>query len=315
MATLVLQTVGSVVGGAIGGPIGGVVGRLLGGLGGGLIDQALQPHASPRYGVGPRLKSMDGVMSTEGAGVPRVYGRARLGGQMIWATRFLERVNVAFEAAPRNGKGNGGGDQQRVNFTYVYSANFAIGLCEGPIAFVRRIWADGAELDMTTLPIHIYKGTQDQEADPLIIAKEGAENVPAYRGLAYIVFDDLALAPFGNRIPQFTFEVVKPVAGLGEMIRAIGLAAAIGARRIRDRFRAAAARRRAVPLQTLLCRGENLLVYAGQLYRRLRKSPIPHAGGSDRVLCVLLHGLSEQVLDIRQYGRRREHPGRDSIMH
>jgi hypothetical protein len=223
MATLVLQTVGSVVGGAIGGPIGGVVGRLLGGLGGGLIDQALQPHASPRYGVGPRLKSMDGVMSTEGAGVPRVYGRARLGGQMIWATRFLERVNVAFEAAPRNGKGNGGGDQQRVNFTYVYSANFAIGLCEGPIAFVRRIWADGAELDMTTLPIRIYKGTQDQEADPLIIAKEGAENVPAYRGLAYIVFDDLALAPFGNRIPQFTFEVVKPVAGLGEMIRAIDL--------------------------------------------------------------------------------------------
>jgi hypothetical protein len=223
MATLVLQTIGSVVGGAVAGPIGGAVGRLLGGLGGGLIDQALQPHASPRYSVGPRLKSMDGITSTEGAGVPRVYGRARIGGQMIWATRFLERVNVAFEAAPRNGKGNGGGGQQRINFTYVYSANFAIGLCEGPIAFVRRIWADGAELDMTTLPIRIYKGTEDQEPDPLIVAKEGAGNVPAYRGLAYIVFDDLALAPFGNRIPQFTFEVVKPVAGVGEMIRAVDL--------------------------------------------------------------------------------------------
>ncbi|WP_424361435.1 baseplate multidomain protein megatron [Methylocystis parvus] len=223
MATLVLQTIGSVVGGVIGGPIGGAVGRLLGGLGGGLIDQALQPHASPRYSVGPRLKSMDGIASTEGAGVPRVYGRARIGGQMIWATRFLERVNVVFEQQPRNGKGNGGGGQQRINFNYVYSANFAIGLCEGPIAFVRRIWADGAELDMTTLPIRIYKGTDDQEPDPLIVAKEGAGNVPAYRGLAYIVFDDMALAPFGNRIPQFTFEVVKPVAGLGDMIRAVDL--------------------------------------------------------------------------------------------
>ncbi|PPD44492.1 MAG: hypothetical protein CTY15_07215 [Methylocystis sp.] len=221
MATLVLQTVGSVVGGAIGGPIGAAVGRLVGGLGGSYIDQALQPHASPRYSVGPRLKSMDGVTSTEGAGIPRIYGRARVGGQMIWATRFLERVSVAFESAPKSGKGSGGGGAPSVKFTYSYSANFAIGLCEGPIAFVRRIWADGSELDLTTLPIRIHLGTEDQQPDPLIVAREGAQNAPAYRGLAYIVFDDLPLAPYGNRIPQFTFEVVKPVAGLGEMIRAI----------------------------------------------------------------------------------------------
>ncbi len=186
MATLVLQTVGSVVGGAVGGPIGSIVGRLVGGLGGALIDQSLQPHASPRYSVGPRLKSMDGITSTEGAGVPRIYGRARVGGQMIWATRFLERVNAnfSFEASPRSGKGGGGGETAtQLDYTYSYSANFAIGLCEGPIAFVRRIWADGSELDMTTLPIRIYKGTEDQEPDPLIAAKEGAGNVPAYRGL------------------------------------------------------------------------------------------------------------------------------------
>ncbi|MEF3367402.1 glycoside hydrolase/phage tail family protein [Methylocystis sp. 9N] len=221
MATLVLQTVGSVVGGAVGGPIGSSVGRLLGGFGGAYIDSALQPHASPRYSIGPRLKSMDGITSTEGAGVPRIYGRARLGGQMIWATRFLERVSVSFEQTQRQGKGGGGGGALSIHFTYSYSANFAIGLCEGPIAFVRRIWADGSELDMTTLPIRIYKGSEDQQPDPLILAKEGAENAPAYRGLAYIVFEDLALASFGNRIPQFTFEVVKPVAGLGAMIRAI----------------------------------------------------------------------------------------------
>ncbi|BDV33340.1 baseplate multidomain protein megatron [Methylocystis iwaonis] len=220
MATLVLQTVGSVVGGAVGGPVGSIAGRLAGGLGGSLIDRALAPHASPRYSVGPRLESMDGIASTEGAGVPRVYGRARIGGQMIWATRFLERVNATFESAPRSGKGSSSGTQS-VTFTYVYSASFAIGLCEGPIAFVRRIWADGVELDMSTLPIRIYAGTQEQEPDPLIVAKEGAGNVPAYRGLAYIVFDGLALASFGNRIPQFTFEVVKPVAGVGEMIRGV----------------------------------------------------------------------------------------------
>ncbi|MGD9656576.1 MAG: glycoside hydrolase/phage tail family protein [Methylocystis sp.] len=223
MATLVLQTVGSVAGGAIGGPVGSSIGRLLGGFGGSFIDSALQPHASPRYSIGPRLKSMDGIASTEGAGVPRIYGRARIGGQMIWATRFLERVNVSFGQTQRQGKGGGGGGGPSIQFTYSYFANFAIGLCEGPIAFVRRIWADGSELDMATLPIRIYVGTEDQEPDPLIAVKEGAENAPAYRGLAYIVFDDLPLAAFGNRIPQFTFEVVKPVDGIGELIRAVDL--------------------------------------------------------------------------------------------
>jgi hypothetical protein len=224
MATLVLQTIGSVVGGAVAGPIGAFVGRLAGGLGGAAIDSALQPHAAPRYSVGPRLKSMDGVTSTEGAGVPRVYGRARIGGQMIWATRFVERVQTTFESAPKSGKGGGGGGgAAQVRFTYSYAANFAIGLCEGPIAFVRRIWADGAELDLATLPIRVYRGTQEQTPDPLIAAKEGADATPAYRGLAYVVFDELPLAPYGNRIPQLTFEVVKPVTGLGEMIRAIDL--------------------------------------------------------------------------------------------
>lgn len=223
MATLVLQTIGSVAGGAIGGPVGSSIGRLIGGLGGSFIDSALQPHASPRYSIGPRLKSMDGITSTEGAGVPRIYGRARVGGQMIWATRFLERVNVSFGQTQQQGKGGGGGGGLNIQFTYSYSANFAIGLCEGPIAFVRRIWADGSELDLTTLPIRIYSGGEDQEPDPLIVAKEGAENAPAYRGLAYIVFEDLPLSAFGNRIPQFTFEVVKPVEGLGALIRAVDL--------------------------------------------------------------------------------------------
>jgi len=223
MATLVLQTIGSVAGGAIGGPVGSSIGRLIGGVGGSFIDSALQPHASPRYAIGPRLKSMDGITSMEGAGAPRVYGRARIGGQMIWATRFLERVNASFSQTQQQGKGGGGAGGKSIQFTYSYSANFAIGLCEGPIAFVRRIWADGSELDMMTLPIRIYVGSEDQAPDPLIVAKEGAENAPAYRGLAYIVFDDLPLAPFGNRIPQFTFEVVKPVEGLGALIRAVDL--------------------------------------------------------------------------------------------
>ncbi|GLI92054.1 baseplate multidomain protein megatron [Methylocystis echinoides] len=228
MAALVLQTVGSAVGGAIGGPLGSTFGRLAGTVGGALIDGGAQSAAAPRISVGPRLKSMDGVTSFEGAGIPRVYGRARIGGQMIWTTRFLERTNVSYDMTQGDsgGKGGGGGGAAasvKTTVSYSYFANLAIALCEGPIAFVRRIWADGVELDLTTLPLRIYRGDETQEPDPLIVAKEEAGQAPAYRGLAYVVFENLPLASFGNRVPQFTFEVVKPVAGVGEMIRAIDL--------------------------------------------------------------------------------------------
>ena len=42
----------------------------------------------------PRLTEMQGLTSQEGAPIPRLYGRARLGGQLIWATRFEEVVNT-----------------------------------------------------------------------------------------------------------------------------------------------------------------------------------------------------------------------------
>jgi hypothetical protein len=214
MATLVLEAVGSLAS-----PIGSIVGNAAVGLGGALIDAALTPQGGTRYSVGPRIKSMDGVSSTEGAAIPRVYGRARIGGQMIWATRFLEEASVTAGGASSGGKSG----STTVNVAYSYYANFAIGLCEGPIAFVRRIFADGAELDMTSLPIRIYKGDEEQLPDPLIVAKEGAETSPAYRGLAHVVFERLPLADFGNRIPQLTFEVLRPVEGLGEMIRAVDI--------------------------------------------------------------------------------------------
>ena len=105
--------------------------------------------------------------------------------------------------------------------TYSYYANLAVGLCEGPIGAVLRIWADGKPLDLTGLSIRTYTGDEAQTPDPLIIAKDG--DVPAYRGLAYVVFERLPLANFGNRIPQLSFEVVRPVGRLERMVRAVTL--------------------------------------------------------------------------------------------
>lgn len=223
MATLILQTAGGVVGTALGGPIGGAVGRILGGAAGGSLDNALfGSRAAPRYVEGPRLSDVAGLTSTEGDPIPRLYGRAKLGGTLIWATRPLETANTSVERAAAGSKGGGGG-QRTVRTTYAYFANLAIGLCEGEVAYVRRVWADGQELDLTTVAWRLHRGGPDQAPDPLIVAKEGAEAAPAYRGLAYVVFENLPLAEYGNRVPQFAFEVVRPVDGLAGMIRAVCL--------------------------------------------------------------------------------------------
>ena len=224
MATLVLQTAGSVVGGLVGGPFGAAVGRALGGLAGAAIDTSLlSGREKPRFVEGPRLNDMPGLTSTEGAPIPRIYGRARIGGELIWATRFQEVANTTVERSGTSGGKGGGRGSKTVSTTYSYFANLAVGLCEGPIGFVRRVWADGRELDLTTLTMRVHRGTEDQDPDPLVVAKEGVENAPAYRGLAYVVFERLTLADFGNRVPQFSFEVVGAVEGVGSMIRAVCL--------------------------------------------------------------------------------------------
>ncbi|KQT55274.1 MULTISPECIES: glycoside hydrolase/phage tail family protein [unclassified Aureimonas] len=215
MATILLQAAGGVVGGLLGGPFGAMAGRALGALGGAAIDSRLFGPGTRRV-EGPRLGASRLLDADEGGGIARLYGTARIAGQVIWATRFEETSQTE-----RSG-GKGGGSQPKTETTtYSYFGNVAIGLCEGPIAGIRRVWADGEELDLSNLTYRVHRGDAAQMPDPLIEAKQGAGLAPAYRGLAYIVFERLALESFGNRIPQIACEVIRPVGDLEGEIRAI----------------------------------------------------------------------------------------------
>lgn len=155
--------------------------------------------------TGPRLDTFQVQASTEGAGVVRVYGRARVSGQVIWAANFRETVSTTTE---RSGKGGRLGTKTTTT-EYLYSISFAVGLCEGVIDRVARVWADGKPFDLSPHNFRIYKGSETQTPDPAIEAIEGTGAAPAFRGLAYIVFEDLPLKDFGNRIPQLSFEIEK----------------------------------------------------------------------------------------------------------
>ncbi len=192
MATLLLTAVGTVFGGPLGGAIGALVGRQ--------IDTAI---IGGRRVEGPRLKDLTVQTSSYGSALPLHFGRMRAAGSVIWATELAEHKDTA-----SSGKG-------RPSVTsYTYSSSFAVAVSSRPIAGIGRIWADGNLLRgadgalKVGGSLRIHAGHGDQDADPLMVQAEGAMRCPAYRGLAYVVFEDLELADYGNRIPSLTFEIL-----------------------------------------------------------------------------------------------------------
>src|SRR5690606_37110297 len=91
------------------------------------------------------------------------------------------------------------------------------------ISGIGRVWADGQELDLGSVTWRLYTGDEDQQPDSFISAREGADNAPAYRGLAYVVFERMPLAPYGNRLPQLSFEVIRAVDGFHRTVRGVVL--------------------------------------------------------------------------------------------
>jgi hypothetical protein len=230
MATLALAAAGAAAGSALlpagigvfGATISGAtIGAQVGALAGSFVDNALfGSSGSARAVEGPRLSDLHVTASTEGAPIPRLYGRARLGGQLIWASDIEEEI-VKTTQSSGGGKGISGSSASAGSTgitEYRYYANFAVALCEGVITRLGRAWADGDELDLSQVSYRLYRGTQSQDADSLLAALLGADRAPAYRGLAYIVFERLPLANYGNRIPQLSFEVYRNIeAGDGDI--------------------------------------------------------------------------------------------------
>ncbi|WP_394652442.1 phage tail protein [uncultured Sphingomonas sp.] len=196
MATVILTAVGT----ALGGPIGGALGAMAGQA----IDQRLFRGKGRE---GPRLTDLAVQSSSYGTPIPKIFGTMRVAGTVIWSTELIEHV-----ARDGGVKGRAGSTR------YSYSASFAVALSARPILSVGRIWADGKLLRgaagdfKSATRFRLHRGGEAQAVDPLIASAEGMGSTPAFRGVAYAVFEDLALEDFGNRIPSLTLEVTADAA-------------------------------------------------------------------------------------------------------
>src|SRR5210317_953030 len=131
MATLVLGAAGAAIGGSIGGAILGVsaatIGGFIGSTIGSVVDNWIISSLAPTQRIeGARMDNLRITSATEGAVIPRLYGRMRIGGNIIWATDFREETKTSTQGG---GKGGGGGKVKTTE--YLYYASFAVALCEG----------------------------------------------------------------------------------------------------------------------------------------------------------------------------------------
>jgi len=192
MATLVLTVVGGIFGGPVGAAIGATVGQV--------IDRDV--IFKPKGREGPRLSDLSVQTSSYGTMIPKVFGTMRVAGCIFWSTDLIESRSTQ----------SGGKGQPSVT-TYSYAVSFAVLLSARPIRSVGRIWADGNLLRgsagdfKVSTGFRLHTGSEDQDADPLLVSAEGANLCPAARGMGYAVFENLQLADYGNRIPSLTFEV------------------------------------------------------------------------------------------------------------
>lgn len=223
MATILLSAVGASLGAGFGGTVlglsGAVLGRAVGASIGRAIDQRILGQGARAVETG-RVDRMRIQTAGEGTPIARLWGQMRLAGHVIWASPLTET---------RHTQGGGKGAGPRVT-EVGYRLSLALGLCEGPILGVGRVWADGEEISVDDLDLRIYHGTDTQLPDPVIAAIEGSE-APAYRGIAYAVIEELGLERWGNRVPQFSFEVLRAAKGgkgMSRQVEAVALIPATG---------------------------------------------------------------------------------------
>lgn len=154
-------------------------------------------------------------------GDPRaiVWGRVRpIGGNLIHCQAPVKFWVLSYAESG----GKGGKKQKQKVYTERVRRTYAIGICEGPISGITRVWRNGtmvydarpgsawgaANNHVFLQNARIYLGGWDQLPSPDLQAVWGMD-IPAYRGTAYIVFANEDLTELGGAVPQYQFEVER----------------------------------------------------------------------------------------------------------
>lgn len=268
MAVLALGFAGEALGASIGGTILGIsaasIGGFIGSAVGGLIDNMLFPVKQQ----GPRLEDLSVQSSTYGNAITLLFGpENRLAGNVIFSTKLKETshkhttgpfgkggpsvsmttytysVTMAVAICDCSKRG----PIKRVKKIWANKKLiFDVDVSSGPVSEADPLHSDAEHnggfsglLEDIFQPgssksaslwtsLNFYPGGFTQDPDPVMEGLVGVGEVPAYRGTAYCVIENLQLADYGNRIPSLEFlveadETITAGAVLSEIVEMCGI--------------------------------------------------------------------------------------------
>lgn len=132
--------------------------------------------------------------------VPVVLGTTRLSGNIIQWEDFTAHEH---RTSQRVGKG---GKKRATSISYTYTVAVAIGLCEGPIKRIGKVWIDKETYQYPNDKIGLtaYLGEVGQAPWPYAVSKHPDRALP-YSGLCYMA----GVVDMGERasLPTFNFEI------------------------------------------------------------------------------------------------------------
>lgn len=143
--------------------------------------------------------------------VPEVLGTTRQSGNVIYYDDFTAHEH---KSTQRTGKGGG---SKHTNITYTYSVACAIGLCEGPISGIGKVWIDKEifTYPQSGIQLTLFDGRLGQQPWPYVVSKHPEKALP-YSGLAYMA----GVVDLGERgsLPNYNFEVKGKLLDTGDGI-------------------------------------------------------------------------------------------------
>lgn len=160
---------------------------------------------------GPRVQNRNAARNAYGDSLALIYGTMITTGSLTW---MLNNELTETKTTERQG-GKGGGGGQKVT-TYSYSMTGTNAVCDGPVNGINRVWADTTLIyDLnaddisggTSYDFEFSLGANGQPQGSDESGEKGAASTPAYRGTALHFIDDMELADYGNRVPNFQYEV------------------------------------------------------------------------------------------------------------
>lgn len=159
-------------------------------------------------------KIADFTVSTAeyGSAVPEILGTTRISGNVIYYDDF-----TAHEHRETQRSGKGGHSSKTVTISYTYTVAVILGLCEGPIQGLKRVWIgkDIYTYPNDTIQLTLFAGETNQNPWAYTLGKH-PDKALSYSGLAYMA-GVIDLGDSGS-MPNYNFEVVGKLTNTGDGI-------------------------------------------------------------------------------------------------